>query len=116
MENKLEVKIKKLEDELKKKKALQQLKINALKTKENKRARAQRDFRLCKHGGLIEKMGLHLLSDEILIASLLKTHKELATKNPEELNQFKRYGEAFMPHGKRLEPLNPGVATPDPAN
>ena len=117
MESKLELQIQKLKDELKKKEALKQLKHNAQRTRDKVKERKALGHLKHRLGGLVYKMGLHQLDDELLLGSLLSIHQGLQQRSPEQIDSIKKQGAVYLPVGKQLQPVNPsGVATPAPAN
>lgn len=111
MATNLEIKIQKLKDELKKKEALQQLKANAQRARAKARDRKVRNQRIYKLGGMVEKMGLDGLEDEILLGCFLKLHQALKS-NPETMDGFRKHGIEYLPIGKRLEPVKSLGAVP----
>jgi thiamine pyrophosphate-dependent acetolactate synthase large subunit-like protein len=100
-------KIEKLTDQLAKAKAQELLRENASKARATAKARKQRDRKIYQLGGMVEKMGLDGLPDEILLAGFYQYHLTLSKAQPDLIEQLKKRGAEFKPVGKKLARLPP---------
>ena len=123
---KLEQQINKLNDQLARKKAQLNLKAQAAKRKQADRDRRERAAHIYKLGGMVEKMGLAELDEDLFLGLLLflrdNTAEVLASTDKQaKLSLLRGRGMQYKPVGKRLSQLiappanRPNLLDPAPA-
>lgn len=102
----LKEQIDKLTNQLAQKKAQQLLKEGSLKRRAEIKARAERNRRIYKLGGMVEKMGLANLDEALFLGILEKDYNRLKITTSQDFEAVRSKGREFLPNGKKLAPLN----------
>lgn len=99
----LERMVDRLEDEAKKKQALLTAKKQALKNEKRKSDRRERNHRIYKLGGMVEKMGLDQLPEAQFLGLLAMMHGHVSRADFEQKSALAEKGQPFIEDGKKLE-------------
>lgn len=87
-------------------KARELLKQNTQAQRALAKTRAERNRRIYKLGGMIEKMGLYGIDEELLLGLLAKDHGRLTIATAEKLEEIRKTGREFLPTGKKLSSVS----------
>ncbi len=98
--------IEKLTNQLAQVKARELQKKNTQAHREMAKTRKERNKRAYKVGGMVEKMGLFNLDEELLLGLLANDYKWLKNATAEQLEDIRTGGKMFLPNGKRLPPVS----------